>query len=511
MTPNAAGATKSAADHLRWLLHSNAFYLLAWVFVYTYAFPYFPINNPNENVRLYMSAALAEHHTYAIDALIARWGWVNDAASHHGHTFSVKAPGLSLIGAPFCWFYFRVCDLFNTNGDIISLTRWLRLTCVSLPCIASLFYFKRWLTQRQYPRSIVELTTLAVGAGSLLYAYGMLLFTLIIDAEANKRQLALAGLMTSLIVAFEYQAAIAMLALTLAAVFVHRKQWRHVIIFLLAMSPVALWMAHFHWSAFGNPFTPGHLYLQNEGFRELHQQGVYGVTRFHSQAIGVLLLSPQDGLLPYTPFLALSVLGIGHLYKNDRQSFLISATVVLTTFISICLLDNWRGGIAAWNIGPRFLALLVPLMAWWACEGASCFMQRNAKLAEPTALALSIAALIASGIPSIYYPHIPPEFTRPLKQLFIPLIVNNYAPFTLTNHLGIFGTLSMLPLFVMFAWLTLRAVHISGRAPKATLTQCAFALPFTLIAIAPLFIPSATTPAIEQAVLFVTSHWTPAR
>ena len=68
------------------------------VFAYLYVFPYqSSLNNPNENVRLYMTAALVEEGRYEIDALRERWGYVNDAAVHDGHHYSGKAPGSRFI------------------------------------------------------------------------------------------------------------------------------------------------------------------------------------------------------------------------------------------------------------------------------------------------------------------------------------------------------------------------------------------------------------------------------
>ena len=86
--------------------------------VYLYAFPYQPeVNNPNENVRFFMTAAIVDEGTYAIDAIRARWGWVNDAAVYEGHVYSVKAPGTSLMGVPGYWLYRRWCDLRGAPLD----------------------------------------------------------------------------------------------------------------------------------------------------------------------------------------------------------------------------------------------------------------------------------------------------------------------------------------------------------------------------------------------------------
>ena len=86
-------------------------------FAYLYVFPYQPrINNPNENVRLYMTAALAEQGTYVIDDYRARWGWVNDCAVRDGHAYSVKAPATSFLGVPAYWLYLRSARAATSTG-----------------------------------------------------------------------------------------------------------------------------------------------------------------------------------------------------------------------------------------------------------------------------------------------------------------------------------------------------------------------------------------------------------
>ena len=68
---------------------------LAW----TLPTPYFNnLNNPNENVRVYMTRAMVEHQTFAIDAIIEEWGYVNDKATFDGRMYPGKARGVSLLG-----------------------------------------------------------------------------------------------------------------------------------------------------------------------------------------------------------------------------------------------------------------------------------------------------------------------------------------------------------------------------------------------------------------------------
>src|SRR4051812_46730868 len=80
-----------------------------------FVFPYIAsINNPNENVRTYMTIALVENRTLCVDEIVQRYGWVNDMArvpEKHGngaHYFSVKAPAVSYAGVPIYWAFSKI-------------------------------------------------------------------------------------------------------------------------------------------------------------------------------------------------------------------------------------------------------------------------------------------------------------------------------------------------------------------------------------------------------------------
>ena len=95
----AANANGIAARARSWLERHGVPALV--VVAYVSVFPYSPaINSPNENVRVYMTRALVEHHELAINRIEAEWGWVNDKAKNGTRVFSGKAPGVSLLGVP---------------------------------------------------------------------------------------------------------------------------------------------------------------------------------------------------------------------------------------------------------------------------------------------------------------------------------------------------------------------------------------------------------------------------
>src|SRR5580692_11091690 len=67
------------------------------------------VNNPNENVRTFMTIAMVDLHTFKLDGVIRNFGWVNDMARVPGKPgepdshYSVKGPAVSYAGAPIYW------------------------------------------------------------------------------------------------------------------------------------------------------------------------------------------------------------------------------------------------------------------------------------------------------------------------------------------------------------------------------------------------------------------------
>lgn len=56
-------------------------------------FPYLAaVNNPNENVRTYMTMALVEDGTLRIDRMVQRHGWINDMSTGTRSTGHCPAP-----------------------------------------------------------------------------------------------------------------------------------------------------------------------------------------------------------------------------------------------------------------------------------------------------------------------------------------------------------------------------------------------------------------------------------
>ena len=353
-----------------------------------WAVPYYPrVNNPNENVRVYMTAALVEDGTYAIDGMRRRWGWTNDAACVDaapegprpcegprppvGATrthYSVKAPGTSLLGVP----AYAAARLVDGEGppSLGSRVWLLRVFGSALPLLLFLVALERFLRREAREPALAALVFLSLALGSPLLAYGLLFVSHAISAAAafaafmlltrarrrgaaRPRTAAAAGLLSAGASLFEYPCFFASLALSLFALAALKpRRWPA---FALGALPAVLAMMHFQASAFGNAFSPGHRFVENPAYRAIHDRGFFGGTGFHPEAAGELLFGARLGLFSMTPLLALGVIGLGLLLRRRgrRLEASVALAIVLTTYLAVCFLDNWDGG---WSVGAA---------TWW--------------------------------------------------------------------------------------------------------------------------------------------------
>ncbi|MEO0325961.1 MAG: hypothetical protein AAF447_23625 [Myxococcota bacterium] len=463
---------------------------------YTLVVPLYPaINNPNENVRLYMSAALAERGAYEITPYRHRWGWTNDAAcvevaadgsrsacvgpgrGAEREYFSVKAPGLSLAGAlPYA------ALLEQPGRDALPRVAWLlRLCCVILPMLIFLAFYLRVLRREDAPAGMAEVVFLAVALGSPFLGYSLLFVShapsaaaafgafALLDARRRRGEslgvgrAAAAGLLAAGASFFEYPAFFASLALSLLAIRFYRRG--ELVAFLLgAAVPTALTM-HFQARAFGSPFLPGHRFVESDFLRARHEQGFFGAEGFSLQTAGELLVHPRIGLFALTPLLALGVAGYA-LRLRDRAHRPTAATalfILAASFLSVCTLNNYDGG---WSIGARYLVLLLPFLGHGSLIALRTVSARAPTLASTLMVAAGLAGVVASTAPSLIYPHVPPELDRPLRQLFLPLMSEGRWPPTLGAWFGASGAFAVLGILAAAAVATLAFALRSAPRPR---------------------------------------------
>lgn len=494
-------------------------------FAYLYVFPYQPrINNPNENVRLYMTAALAEQGTYVIDDYRARWGWVNDCAVRDGHAYSVKAPATSFFGVPAYWLYLRWLALTDGTFDR-TVALWLcRVSASIVPWLAFLWVFHRWLGRHTSSPLLRDAVFVSLALGSCLYGYGMLFmshtlsaaaafgaFMLLCDAKHAGRMRPLraftAGLLTAAITLLEYPGLLASVALSLYALVAVRPWLRLAPFALGALIPTGA-MMHFQWRCFGSPFSPGHLYVEDDFFRGRHEEGFFGAVGVQPEALYGLLVHPGAGLLPLTPILAAALVGLvlSLRARRTRADGVVTVAVFVFTLLAIAVMNNWRGG---WTIGPRYLVLVYPFLGWAALVGLDRLARGAPRATAAFALGATAVGLLLSGVPSAYYPHYPIPVDRPVTQVVSMFVAHDYAPYAFANVIGIHGGASMLPLaacgLAALAWVALASRERGVRA-GAALGGAVIAA----VLAAPLLVdPRPGHAEIDEARSFIARSWTP--
>jgi hypothetical protein len=180
-------------------------------------------------------------------------------------------------------------------------------------------------------------------------------------------------------------------------------------------------------------------------------------------------------------------------------------SVVLLTVFAIASMNNWRGG---WTIGPRYLALCVPFLAWPALVALDAWAERAPRSAASVAIGCTAVGLCASGVPSAYYPHLPPELTRPLPQLFALLIRHDFAPTNAGAFFGVFGTISMLPLLLVA--LCALSVCLRSLAAGTRTVVLASACALALLLSVPIWTRPQEEPGVREALAFITRRFWPA-
>jgi hypothetical protein len=337
-----------------------------WLFVWADQ-----VNNPNENVRLYATRALAEHGTYAIarrdlqqagdvqgvptgdgfrdkGPVYDDWGWVNDKAIRcddprltgpacPGWLYPGKAPGLAYLGAP---------PLLILRGfwryvgwgvpDKAAITWWLRVCVAIVPTILAWLWLARHLMRRLNQAELGLAVVLTGALGSLSLTYGQMFaghqpatLALLLAFAATVRAgdgptsvqaragygasagwwVALAGFAAAWAPAIEYPAGPAAVMIVLWLL-LRRRQWRDVPWLALgAALPVGL-VAHYHTVAFGAPWALPYAFLENPGFQQDIAPGLFGIHWPTWEKIAGSLASPFTGLWFFAPWTALLFVGL---------------------------------------------------------------------------------------------------------------------------------------------------------------------------------------------------------
>lgn len=427
--------------------------------------------------------------------------------------YSVKAPLMSWLGVP------AYALRYWMHGESLDLGRtywWMRATASGIPMAIFFWFFYGWLGRRtRYPllRDTVYVGT-ALGSVLLGYAYLFVSHSLsaaaafgafmLMDRAQDQGRIgwlaaAFAGFLAAGASALEYPCFLITFALCLLSLIAVRP-WPRLLAFGIGALAPTLIVMHFQHVAYGNALTPGHLFVENAGFRHQHESGLFGADEFRWSAAGRLLGDLRLGLFTTTPLFAFAVLGFRAIRRRAAAATMIFGVIAL--YLVICFMNNWTGG---WSIGPRYLVAVIPFVAAGVLFGLDRLAQTRRELAYVLALGATWSSLVISGLYSAYYPHLPETVHGPMTQLFPELIAEGFAPTNAAMLFGIRGTWSMVP----FGVLLLGALFWAGQRSRSWRRWSA-ALVVAALTFSPhlIFAPR-RTPEVDHVVGIIKRTWRP--
>jgi hypothetical protein len=307
----------------------------------------------------------------------------------------------------------------------------------------------------------------------------------------------------------------------------------------------------YHQRAFGNPLHTGYSHLENTQFRSEVSQGFFGAGSFSWEAAVHLWFDPAYGMIPSTFVLALFAPGLGAMlawrpasreltgvvravfgaamvfalarlavavrahgsnlavrdvgvavvaltatvtalasvtlptHRRDRPMALaVGAVVVALTFL-IGSMNNWRGG---WQIGPRYLATLIPALGIAALAGLDALAAVPGTRRPVTVFAAgaTLCAFVATGLASAVYPHLPEQFHTAFFELVGPMLRAGYVPFNAGHALGMETAASMWGFALGAVAMAVIVLRGDERRPVAMVAHALGGLAVTLLLLAPM-------------------------
>ncbi|HKA88028.1 MAG TPA: hypothetical protein VKE22_10195 [Haliangiales bacterium] len=472
----------------RWLLAA------AVAFAFLYPFPYFEaLRSANEVPRILLTREIVEHGTFRLDAAAGDLGSTFDVATTpDGHKFSNKAPGPSFLAVP------AYLALKATVGrpTMRQMTWAFRLTAATLPMLLFLWWFWRSTPQRG--------AFLALAFGSMAYPYGILFYShapamaaaggAFLAATAavrgSARAPAVAGLLAAAAVVCDYQAILAAAAIAVYLVARAPRRGRAALLFLLGAAAPAALLLSYHHAAFGSPFRTGYAFAADPA----QKQGFLGIVGPNAAALYQAFVAPSNGLLVLTPWVLLAFVGAVKARHLPETWTCAAVALLYFAFIGSTVPEFGRGG---WSVGPRYITVAIPFLAWLAAPALDAAEPRPAW--RVAAHALVLVGVAVHVVAATTYPHWPVSFQNPLYEVSFRLLGEGRAPHSLGTLVGLRGIASLAPLYAVVAAVAAGLLGLRRSTLAAALVAAGIIAGYS-------FFPRGTPP---DKIQFIEREWEP--
>jgi len=437
-----------------------------------YSFPYFEkIHSANELPRVYLTHAMIEDGTFAIDRGVKRWGRTADMSPSGGHTFSNKAPGSSFLAIPGYLVLKAVKGVSGEEPSLAEMTWVARFTTGVLPTFLFLLLLYRFLARYWSDRAGRRLVVSAYALGTMAMTYSVLFIShqisavcigvayivvvWVVEEERPGWWMLLAGLAAGAAPLMDYQAAFAGIPIAAYAcwhLLWRQRRWSTLGWALLgAALPIAL-LLYYHDAAFGSPFATG--YHASKSFAHHHQRGFMGLDQFRIAALIGSTVTGDNGLLVFSPFLLFAIPGWVLMWRARDQRWAAGVTlaivVIFVAFLSS--ISMWRGG---WQMGPRYITVMLPFAV---IPVAACAARLDGRwVLRALFVATVVTSIAIYTLSCAEYPHFPEQFKNPFYEITLRLLREGHAPYNVGWLFGLRSVWSLAPylavLLVLIAWL----------------------------------------------------------
>jgi hypothetical protein len=438
--------------------------------VFLYCFPYFEgMQSANELPRVYLTMAMVDEGTFAIDTGVERWGVTADMSPSGGHTYSNKAPGSSMLAIPAYALLKFTRGLTGAEPSLAEITWTCRIVTGVLPTLLFLFMLWRFLGRFAGKPRTRRLLLTGYGLGSMALTYSVIFVShqlaaiciasayiisvWVIEEGLDKRWMGLMGFLAGCAPLVDYQAAFAGVPIAVYVLYhllvKSREKALGVLYAVLgAAAPIAVLLSY-HAMAFGSPFRTG--YAASESFAHFHNKGFLGMDKLRSEAFVGSFFSLDNGLLVLAPMFLLAIPGWFFLGKRKQWWHLgitLSVAVIYVAFVSSIIF--WRGG---WQVGPRYITAMLPFLMVPIAVTVAWAERRW--VARSVVVGLIGVGVFVYTLSSAMFPHFPEKFKNPVFELVLPLIGGGHAPYNAGWLLGLRGFASLFPylLLVLGTWI----------------------------------------------------------
>ena len=468
------GSTRRARA---WAWLARHRFALGLIVAMLWVVPYFPgIHSANELPRVYLTQAMVDDGTFAIDRGVARWGATADVSPHGAHQYSNKAPGSSMLAVPAYLVLSGVTHAVAHRAPTLGEMTWtFRVWTGVIPTLLFLWLLAGFLPRFGVGPGVVRLALVTYGLGSMAFIYSVLfiahqlsavvvgtawiLTVQVLDDGRRDRWMVAAGFAAGCAPLVDYQALFAVVPVAVwAAVRLvqTRRGWRPVIYAALgAVVPIAILLLY-HKACFGSPWKTG--YDASKTFAFHHQKGFLGLDKLRWEAFTGSTVAGDNGLVVFMPAVLLALPGWALLWRRGlRGHAAVSLAVATIYLLFISALNFWRGG---WQFGPRYITVMLPFVVPPIAATLAWLDARPWLRAAAWATTAASVAIHALGVAT--FPHYPEKFRNPIYEVSLRLLGDGLAAPNLGGALGLPGVWGVVPWFAVIAALWAGAAVAGG-------------------------------------------------